>query len=340
MRAATTLTLLLLAGLLAGTRAQGIAFGSDLDAALAAAEASGKPVLLDAYTTWCAPCRQMERETFALPHVGEAVALRYEPVRLDMESAAGKSVAAQHGVRAYPTLLVLDAEGRELDRSVGYLTEAEFMVFVTRVRSEPPTESFPAMNARFRDGTASENTLERLVDFGTRARHPNTPAYVAALLDARGDWTGESAMTLVMTHVTHDSPLFDTLVHHRRAYAKTLGAYVVSDRIARTLDAGLFPDGQAVSKRAAKRLARRVYAAPQADSTYLRFRMRAAREAGDAKRYGKFALKWQDRYPTTDPEELAELIYVFEARLAGWRDDEVAEWKRRERALRQAASPL
>ena len=322
------LLLYVLLSFVCDVEAQGIAFGDDFKAAIRNSKRTGKPVLLDAYTTWCAPCRKMDEEIFSLPAIGEAVALRYVPVRLDMESPAGAQLATRYGIRAYPTLMVLDSDGSELDRSVGYLDESAFMTFVERVREEPPSESFAAMDARFQLGTANRSTLENLVELGTKAQHPSTPAYVAALLDHQQLWHTEQGRALVLEHATLQSRLMDSLVLHRSAFAKTLGDYVVSDRIARLLDQGLFGEDGTVKPRTAKKLIRRIYTGPAADSTYIRYRMRRAREAGKAKQFGRWALRWQREFPSSDPGELEELVYIFDSRLPGWKEDEVARWRR------------
>lgn len=330
------------------TRAQateqrrGIDFGHSLAEALAAAETSGKPVFVDAMTTWCKPCREMERKVFADQAVGAFVNEHFEAVQLDMEQGEGPGAAARYGVRAYPTILVLDADGEEVDRSIGYRGVGEFVEFLVPLATgagaaDGPAEgSFASLDARFRAGVRDTAELRELVAFGERADMPATPAYVAALLEATGDYASPAAVGLVLRHAAADNELFDLLVARRDAYATTAGEYEVGAAFALALDAGLFDGEQAARPRAAKRLLARAYPANSAaaDSTYIRYRMRRAREAGKAKRYGKWALKWQERYPTDDPDELDELVYIFTERLPGWREEEVEAWEARRDELR------
>ena len=56
-------------------------------------------------------------------------------VRYDAERPAGKALAAQHAVAGYPTFVVLDADGRQLDEFAGYRTPDEF---VNRLRLRHP----------------------------------------------------------------------------------------------------------------------------------------------------------------------------------------------------------
>ena len=101
--------------------ADGVAFvETTLAEALAQAQAAGKLVFLDCQTVWCGPCRAMAKNVFTLPRVGEYFAERFVALKMDMETGEGPDVAHRYKVKAYPTMLVLDAEGRELHRIVGY----------------------------------------------------------------------------------------------------------------------------------------------------------------------------------------------------------------------------
>ena len=317
--------------------ARGIDFTRDFDAAFALAGQTGRLVFVDAMATWCKPCLEMDRKVFSDVAVGNYVNEHFVPVKLDMERGVGPRVAGRYNVRAYPTLLILDAEGGEVDRHVGALDAGAFIEFVhrsaewARKGGDPAPDSYAALDARFRAGVRDTADLLRLIAFGERAVLPATGEYAAAYLAATGDYSSPEAIDLALRYAAVDNALFDELVARRRAYAATVGAYEVESTIARALDDGLFPDGEALGNRRAKALIARAFPAAEAraDSTYIRFRMRRAREAGKAKRYGRWALRWQERYPTDDPDELDELVYIFEERLPGWRDEEVAAWRAR-----------
>lgn len=104
-----------------------LAFEKALAPALLRATAEKKLVFVDFQTTWCGPCREMERWVYSAAEVVTA-AERVIPVMLDGD--AERELVKRYKVSSYPTLLLLDAEGRELDRAVGYRSVAETAKFL------------------------------------------------------------------------------------------------------------------------------------------------------------------------------------------------------------------
>lgn len=86
---------------------------------LAKAKAEGKMVFLDCYTTWCGPCRVMSNTIFTKNEVGEYFNKHFVSYKLDMERGEGPALGKKYGVKAFPTMLFMDAEGNVRHTIVG-----------------------------------------------------------------------------------------------------------------------------------------------------------------------------------------------------------------------------
>ncbi len=110
----------------------------DLEAALAAATAEDKLVLIDFFTTWCAPCKLLDQNTWTDAKVGELVNAKAVALKLDAEKE-GRVAAKRYAIAAYPTLLVLKPDGTEVDRIIGYREPARFIADFSGALAGRPT---------------------------------------------------------------------------------------------------------------------------------------------------------------------------------------------------------
>lgn len=97
-----------------------------LAAALVQARQSGKPVLADFSAIWCPNCRRLHAEVFSDPAVKAAIRDGYVLSGIDYESAEAPAFMAKYQVSSFPTLLVLDGDGRLLRRLPLSFDPAEF----------------------------------------------------------------------------------------------------------------------------------------------------------------------------------------------------------------------
>lgn len=107
---------------LAQTNFRNISF----DDALAAAKKEKKMVFIDFYTDWCGPCKMMARDVFPQKKVGDYFNGKYVCLKLNAEKE-GKTLATKYNVRAYPTYVVVDADGKQRMEAKGAMDADEFI---------------------------------------------------------------------------------------------------------------------------------------------------------------------------------------------------------------------
>ncbi len=105
-----------------------VVWRTDLSAALAEARSTNKRVLVDFYATWCPPCIAMKHEVWPNPDVAREVAAGYIPVVVDADHDNG--LANRYQVDGLPAILVLDADGRVVKRSEGFLPREGMLTFL------------------------------------------------------------------------------------------------------------------------------------------------------------------------------------------------------------------
>lgn len=101
----------------------GIVFtGTSYESVVSEAKSQGKLVFLDFTASWCIPCKQMERETFSDPDVGSFVNSNFIPFKVDGDFFWGMDIAEKYNVKVYPTLMVIDGNGKVIKRITGFQT--------------------------------------------------------------------------------------------------------------------------------------------------------------------------------------------------------------------------
>lgn len=102
---------------------------------MAQAKAENKPVLLDFYTTWCAPCKWLDKDVFELDVVADLLNKNFINVKVDAEKGEGPSLAQKFSVGGFPTLVYLNSDGDVVEKQLGMTTATNVMNQAKRVMS-------------------------------------------------------------------------------------------------------------------------------------------------------------------------------------------------------------
>lgn len=107
---------------------EGIKFTeSSFESAIQLAQKENKLIFLDAYTTWCGPCRMMSNNVFTDNSIGTLFNQNFINIKVDMDTEEGKKIADKYFVTAYPTLIFIGGSGKQISKIVGYKNSEELL---------------------------------------------------------------------------------------------------------------------------------------------------------------------------------------------------------------------
>ena len=100
------------------------------------AKAEKKIIFLDAYASWCGPCKLLQKNVFPRPDVGAYFNKNFINVKVDMERGEGPQLARMYPLEAYPTLFFITPEGKVIRKVVGFQTAERLIEIGKGVKGE------------------------------------------------------------------------------------------------------------------------------------------------------------------------------------------------------------
>lgn len=166
--------------------AQGMQFepqGTLFKDAVQKARQTGKHIFVDCYTSWCGPCKKMARDVFPTDSAGQFMNPRFVNLQIDMEKGEGPSLGKQWQVGAYPTFIIFDSNGVEMNRFLGGSGTAEFL---NKVAASLTDKTFAQIEERYLNGERSrEFLLEYVEALGKAQKSTQANEIAEQLLEGR-----------------------------------------------------------------------------------------------------------------------------------------------------------
>jgi thiol-disulfide isomerase/thioredoxin len=197
----------------------------------AKAKKENKLIFIDAYTSWCGPCKWMAKNVFTNDTVADYFNAKFVNAKIDMEQGEGPEIGKLYDVRCYPNLLVIDGDGKLVHRGAGAKQTKELIEFAensfnTEKRFSKYTSEYATKKS---DATFLLNYMDAL-DKGCLPADDVLKDYFATQkeesLSNRQNWTA------IREYINdYNSKEFDYLLKHVDTYKKLYTADSVDQKI-------------------------------------------------------------------------------------------------------------
>ena len=189
---------------------------------LAQAKKENKLIFMDAFASWCGPCKWMAANIFTNDTVAEFYNKTFICTSFDMEKGEGLNLRNKFDVRAYPTLLFINPEGNMVHKKVGAAQKIQDYINLGMTALNPD-ECLSACNKKYNEGDQDplfiRTYLARLAD----AYMPLTGVlqkYFASLKEE--EMLTRTSWNIIYNYVDDmNSKEFGYLVKHEKDYGKT-----------------------------------------------------------------------------------------------------------------------
>lgn len=243
--------LILSAGLTA--HAQGIRFERDLSwkEIQIKAKASGKAIFIDAYTTWCGPCKQMDRDVFPNKEVGDFFNQHFISFKLQMDKTPNDAADIKkqyadaewfeknYQITSYPCYLFFDINGKLIHRAGGGgLKPKDFIAIGEEARD--PAKQMLSFKKKYDQGERStefmKNYIYKLAAAGDQLLEPTADEFLKLQKDP---FSAESVGMMMFMTTGSTSKYFDLLVKNKTKLYAAIGKAKADTYLKKVIDAGV-----------------------------------------------------------------------------------------------------
>ncbi len=303
-----TIILLLIFGAFS-LSANGIEFEKSFEKAMARAAKENKIIFMDAYTTWCGPCKMMDKKVFNQKEVGEYFNENFIPLKMDMEKGEGPALAKKYYVFAYPTLLFIDRFGKVIHRVAGFRNQ-EQMLALGKEALDPSKQS-GSLADRYEAG---DRDPKFLLDYAVSMYDSRTAGYqdvTHEFLKTQDDWNNEINLKLIFKMTENvDSPMFDYMINNQDQFLEYVDQNRLKGRIDNLIYSSIYSLGEEPDFKRVDEIFAKAYP-ERAEEMATKYKIRHYAEKGDVNAFSNTAATYIKKFKVKDWEELNEISWNF-----------------------------
>lgn len=276
--------------------------------ALSKAQKSNKIIFVDAYTTWCGPCKMMSKNIFPDKDVAELYNANFINLKMDMEKGEGIGLTKRYEVTAYPTLLFLDGTGQLLHKALGYHDVKDFIELGKTALDAD--KSIIGWATQYEKGNREPTFLKEYALKLAAAYDSRRQSVAEAYLATQKDWTTDDNLDFMYRFTEKaDAKFFDYFLKYRTSFEKKYNPAEIEAKIQGLMADALFDEKNIPTLGLADSLIQKVYT-DKSDRISKKYRLTYYRMKGDREKYAESAILYLKKY-NDSAEELGDIAAVF-----------------------------
>ena len=281
----------------------------------AKAQKEHKLIFIDAFTTWCGPCKQMSKNVFTNDAVADFYNFSFINAKIDMEKGEGIELAKLYDVKCYPNLLFIDGDGNLVHRVAGSMSTKEFInlgketqypekcfsYYVKNFEANKTNADFLAKYIEARESTCLESQ-DLVKDYFAQQKDEN--------LTSKANWD------MIVYHINDmDSKVFEFVIANKPKYIDLFTEKAVNGKIdgvsestlssiikTKPFDAKKYNDAKAKIES---------FKTPNAKLIFVEADMKLAEHDANWNDYAKLAIANVDTYYLKNANELNSIAWNF-----------------------------
>jgi thiol-disulfide isomerase/thioredoxin len=280
---------------------------------LSKAKEENKLIFVDAYTTWCGPCKWMAENTFSDKKVSLYYNQHFINAKIDMEKGEGPALAKRYKVSAYPTLMYINGDGEVVHRVMGALDATRFLK-EGEVALDPDS-NYMSWQKKYESGNREPGFLlafiEKTIDAGLDGEN-----IVAEYFSSREqkEMTSPTSWQVINRYVQDESsPVFEFLVKNRKIFADLYSPDSVNRKIIDVYYSNILRSSFNISsieyEAGKEKLKNSGF--EEADRLLLMIEADSYKAKGEWEKYADVAINYLNKYPSKDPKELNGHAWAF-----------------------------
>ncbi|GJM33113.1 MAG: hypothetical protein DHS20C18_21140 [Saprospiraceae bacterium] len=296
-----------------GVKAQGIEFfHGSWEEALAKAKMEEKIIFVDAYASWCGPCKRMAANVFPLPEVGEFFNKNFISLKLDMEKdKEGIKFRQKYPVSAFPTLYFIDYN-EEVIQVVRGAQQADALIKLGEGALQKVDRSGEFEEA-YEQGDRNPELVYNYVKALNRAGKSSLKIANEYIRDQKDLTTEQNLRFLLEATTEADSRIFTLMIDHRKQLEALIGEEEVETKVLMACQAtaqkGIEFENKALIDEAINKM--KQHYPQKAENFAIQTRMSFCLACQDAKDYVAACKDYAKKIAKNDPNQLDKIAMTL-----------------------------